>query len=84
MPMTQQEFLADLDKVLGEWESEHEAVTRPDKRPMETVKAWHLQLRSAAIRMRERSLPDPWYEAGEAKDGAKYWLRLAYSAPNFR
>lgn len=42
------------------------------------------QLRTAAIRLRERSLPDPFYERGEAMGGAKFWLKLALSAPNFR
>lgn len=78
-------FLNELDKLLENEASAHANESdRPGKWSADQVQSWHKTLRSAAIRLRERSLPDPWYEAREAKDGAAFWLRLAHSAPNFR
>lgn len=77
-------FLIELDRILSEWESEHLTVTREDKRSIEEVRAWHQKLRTAAIRLRERSLPDPWYADRDRRHGAAFWLRCATSAPNFR
>lgn len=58
--------------------------TETDAQWLAKHKAHDSKLLTAALRLRERLSHDSWYQQGEQKSGALFWLRLAETCPNLQ